>query len=37
MATVANKKKVLSIDEKVKVTGEIENEKKQLTCVGNLV
>jgi hypothetical protein len=37
MATVPNKKNVLSIVEKVKVIGEIENGKKQLICIGNLV
>jgi hypothetical protein len=37
MAIVANKKKILSIEEKVKVIGETGNGKKQLTCVGNLV
>jgi len=38
MATVTNKRKVLSVEGKDKVTRQIENEeKKKLTRVGNLV
>jgi len=32
-ATVTNKRKVLSFEEKVKLIGEIDNEKRKLTCV----
>jgi len=37
MATVTNKTKVLSIKGKVKAILQVENEKRMLTCVGNMV
>jgi hypothetical protein len=37
MTTVTNKRKVLSVEEKVKVIRETQSGKKRLTCVGNLV
>jgi hypothetical protein len=33
MATVTNKRKVLSFEEKVKLIGEIDNEKNKADCV----
>jgi hypothetical protein len=38
MATIMNKRKVPSVEEKVKAIREIENgEKRKLTCAGNSV
>jgi hypothetical protein len=40
MATVTDKRKVLSVEEKFKVTQEVENKnnkKRKLTCIGSLV
>jgi hypothetical protein len=37
MVTITNKRKVLSIKEKVILIQEIENGKRKLTCVGNFI
>jgi len=37
MATVTNKRKVISVEGKVRVIRQIQNGKRKLTVVGNLV